>query len=49
MGIRNLSMSTKMIYGTKELLSRFTIQELQAISSQHLDSLWEMNQFKGKK
>ena len=49
MGIRNLSMSPKMISGTKELLSRFTIQELQAISSQHLDSLWEMNQFKGKK
>lgn len=48
MGIRNLSMSPKMISGTKELLSRFTIQELQAISSQHLDSLWEMNQFKGK-
>lgn len=49
MGIRNLSMSPKMISGTKELLSRFTIQELQAISSQHLNSLWEMNQFKGKK
>ena len=49
MGIRNLSMSPKMISGTKELLSRFTIQELQAISSQHLDSLWEMNQYKGKK
>ena len=49
MGIRNLSMSPKMISGTKELLSRFTIQELQAISSQHLDRLWEMNQFKGKK
>ena len=49
MGIRNLSMSPKMISGTKELLSRFTIQELQAISSQHLDSLWELNQFKGKK
>ena len=49
MGIRNLSMSPKMISGTKELLSRFTIQELQAISSQHLDSLWEMNQFKRKK
>jgi len=39
MGIRNLSMSPKMISGTKELLSRFTIAELEAISSKHLNNL----------
>ncbi len=43
MGIRNLSMSPKLISATKELLSRFTIKELQAISDQHLDNMWEMN------
>ena len=43
MGIRNLSMSPKLISATKELLSRFTITELQAISDQHLDNMWEMN------
>lgn len=37
MGIRHLSMSPKMISSTKELLSRFTIQELQAISDKHLN------------
>ena len=39
MGIRHLSMSAKMISGTKELLSRFTIAELEAISSKHLNEL----------
>lgn len=39
MGIRTLSMSTKLISSTKELLSRFTIAELEAISSEHLNSL----------
>ena len=39
MGIRNLSMSPKLISSTKELLSRFTIQELEAISSKHLNNL----------
>ena len=43
MGIRNLSMSPKQISATKELLSRFTIKELQAISDKHLDNMWEMN------
>lgn len=43
MGIRHLSMSPKMISSTKELLSRFTIEELQAISAKHLDNIWEMN------
>ena len=43
MGIRHLSMSPKMISSTKELLSRFTIEELQAISAKHLDNVWEMN------
>ncbi len=37
MGIRHLSMSPKLISGTKELLSRFTIQELEAISAKHLN------------
>lgn len=36
MGIRHLSMSPKLISSTKELLSRFTIQELEAISDKHL-------------
>lgn len=36
MGIRTLSMSPKMILATKELLSRFTIQELESISDKHL-------------
>jgi len=43
MGIRHLSMSPKMISSAKELLSRFTIEELQAISAKHLDNIWEMN------
>ena len=43
MGIRNLSMSPKQISATKELLSRCTIKELQAISDKHLDNMWEMN------
>lgn len=43
MGIRNLSMSPKLISDTKELLSRFTIDELKAISDKHLDNMWEMN------
>ena len=43
MGIRNLSMSPKQISATKELLSRVTIKELQAISDKHLDNMWEMN------
>ena len=43
MGIRHLSMSPKQISATKELLSRFTIPELEAISAKHLDNLWEQN------
>ncbi len=39
MGIRHLSMSPKLISSTKELLSRFTISELEAISSKHLNNL----------
>lgn len=39
MGFRHLSMSPKLISSTKELLSRFTIQELEAISSKHLTGL----------
>lgn len=39
MGIRNLSMSPKLISSTKELLSRFTITELEAISAKHLNNL----------
>ena len=39
MGIRTLSMSPKLISSTKELLSRFTIEELEAISSKHLNNL----------
>ncbi len=39
MGIRNLSMSPKLISSTKELLSRFTIDELEAISAKHLNNL----------
>ena len=39
MGIRNLSMSPKMISGAKELLSRFTIQELKAISDNRLNKI----------
>lgn len=41
MGIRNLSMSPKMISQTKELLSRFTIQELESISAKHLSNVWD--------
>ena len=37
MGIRDLSMSPKLISSTKELLSRFTISELEAISAKHLN------------
>ncbi len=39
MGIRNLSMSPKLISNTKDVLSRFTIQELEAISAKHLHTL----------
>lgn len=39
MGIRHLSMSPKLISSTKELLSRFTIQELEAISSKRLNPI----------
>ncbi len=39
MGIRCLSMSPKQISTVKELLSRFTISELQAISSKSLNNL----------
>lgn len=39
MGIRHLSMSPKLISSTKELLSRFTISELEAISAKHLNNL----------
>ena len=39
MGLRSLSMSAKLISGIKELLSRFTIDELNAISAKHLNSL----------
>ena len=39
MGIRDLSMSPKLISSTKELLSRFTIQELEAISAKHLNKI----------
>jgi phosphoenolpyruvate-protein phosphotransferase (PTS system enzyme I) len=39
MGIRSLSMSPKLISGVKELLSRFTIDELQSISAKHLNNL----------
>lgn len=42
MGIRNLSMSPKLISSTKELLSRFTIQELEAISAKHINNMWEL-------
>lgn len=41
MGIRHLSMSPKQISSTKELLSRFNIQELEAISAKHLNNLWD--------
>ena len=39
MGIRTLSMSPKQICMVKELLSRFTIKELQAISAKSLNNL----------
>lgn len=39
MGIRSLSMGSKMICRTKKLLSQFTIAELQAISSKKLNRL----------
>ena len=39
MGIRSLSVSPKQICMVKELLSRFTIHELQAISSKQLNNL----------
>ena len=39
MGIRTLSMSPKLISSTKELLSRFSIRELEAISAKHLNEL----------
>lgn len=39
MGIRNLSMSPKLITSTKKLLSQFSIAELQAISSKKLNKL----------
>lgn len=37
MGIRNLSMSAKLISGTKELLSQFSIEELEALSLKKLN------------
>ncbi|MCQ2592946.1 MAG: phosphoenolpyruvate--protein phosphotransferase [Treponema sp.] len=43
MGIRTLSMSPKLISSTKELLSQFTIQELEAISNRHLNNILEIN------
>lgn len=39
MGIRTLSMSPKLISSTKEVLSRFSIKELEAISAKHLNEL----------
>jgi len=42
MGIRDLSMSPKLISSTKELLSRFNIQELEAISAKHLNGLLDI-------
>ncbi len=39
MGIRHLSMSPKMISSTKELLSRFTIEEFKAISDNRLNKI----------
>lgn len=39
MGVRHLSMSPKMINSVKELLSRYTIEELKNISSKQLNSL----------
>lgn len=39
MGIRTLSMSPKLISSTKELLSRFSIKEFEAISAKHLNEL----------
>lgn len=42
MGIRDLSMSPKQILNTKELLSRFTIQELEAISAKHINDMWDL-------
>ncbi len=39
MGIRSLSMGSKMISQTKKLLEQFTIKELQAISSKRLNRL----------
>lgn len=39
MGIRRLSMSPKMICKIKELLSKYTVQELKTISSKQLNSL----------
>ena len=40
MGIRNLSMSPKLISSTKELLSRFTTSELEAISAKRLANIF---------
>lgn len=39
LGIRNLSMSPKLISETKELLSQFSIKELESISSKRLNKL----------
>lgn len=39
LGVRHLSMSPKVISEVKELLSRFTIKELEAISSKRLNKL----------
>ena len=39
LGVRHLSMGPKMISEVKELLSRFTIKELEAISSKRLNKL----------
>ncbi len=41
MGIRNLSMSPKLISQTKELLSHFTIKELESISNKRLNNMWD--------
>ena len=39
MGLRSLSMNAKLISGIKALLSRFTIDELNAISAKHINNL----------
>jgi phosphotransferase system enzyme I (PtsI) len=39
LGVRHLSMGPKMISEVKELLSRFSIKELESISSKRLNKL----------